>query len=111
MSDREITVTDIEAGSALRTAERVRNRFMNEYNRTSADAGPQGANFACTIDKKTRRGTIAPSLEQRREQSSGRTHSEFAVSNPDAVQAVNTFDLTCTRREHERDIDQPRRHV
>ncbi|KAA6359983.1 MAG: hypothetical protein EZS28_044489, partial [Streblomastix strix] len=42
---------------------------------------------------------------QRREQPGGWIHSEFVVSNPDAVQADNTFDSTYTGREHERDID------
>ncbi|KAA6365347.1 MAG: hypothetical protein EZS28_039124, partial [Streblomastix strix] len=58
-----------------------------------------------TRGNKTRRGTTAPSLEQRREQPGRRLHLEFVISNPDAVQAYNTVDLTRIRREHERDID------
>ncbi|KAA6391459.1 MAG: hypothetical protein EZS28_013010, partial [Streblomastix strix] len=45
------------------------------------------------------------SIEQRREQPGRRVHLEFVISNPDAVQAYNTVDLTRTGREHERGID------
>ncbi|KAA6355108.1 MAG: hypothetical protein EZS28_049367, partial [Streblomastix strix] len=77
----------------------------------NADTGLQGAKFACTRGEKTRRGTTTPNLEQRREQPCGHIHSEFVISNPDAVQADNTFDSTCTGRQHERDNDQSSWHV
>ncbi|KAA6400181.1 MAG: hypothetical protein EZS28_004299 [Streblomastix strix] len=66
-SDRWITVTDADAGPALRTppmqevqffyhevhgtangAERVRNRFLGESNRISEDTGQQRTNYACS---------------------------------------------------------------
>ncbi|KAA6360264.1 MAG: hypothetical protein EZS28_044208, partial [Streblomastix strix] len=75
------------------------------------NAGLQGANFARTRGDKTRRGTTAPNLEQRREQPGRRVHLEFVISNPDAVQAYNTFDSTRAGREYERDIDCPGRHA
>ncbi|KAA6356312.1 MAG: hypothetical protein EZS28_048162, partial [Streblomastix strix] len=79
--------------------------------RTSADTGLQGANFAFTRGNKTRRSTTTPNIEQRREQPGRRVHSEFVISNPDAVQADNTFDLVRTGRGHEKDIYRPSRHV
>ncbi|KAA6385469.1 MAG: hypothetical protein EZS28_019006 [Streblomastix strix] len=87
--------------------ERVRNRFLGESNHTSAGTGLQGANFARTKSDKTRRVTTAPESDRRREQPVLSLYSEFVVSNPDAVQAYNTFDSACTGREHERDTDWP----
>ncbi|KAA6373406.1 MAG: hypothetical protein EZS28_031069, partial [Streblomastix strix] len=85
--------------------------FWRESNRIGADTGLQGANFVYSRVSKTRRSTVAPSFEQRREQPSGWIHSEFVVQNPDAAQAYNTLDSICTRRKHERDIDRPSKHV
>ncbi|KAA6394458.1 MAG: hypothetical protein EZS28_010011 [Streblomastix strix] len=122
--DREITVTDADAGPALRTPpmqeiqyfimrfmELLNGRnacaidFLGESNRTCADTGIQGANFASSRGNKTHKSTTEPSPEHRREQPSGQKHSELVILNPDAVQAYNTFDSTNTRREHESDID------
>ncbi|KAA6366387.1 MAG: hypothetical protein EZS28_038088 [Streblomastix strix] len=98
-SDRDISVTDADAGGTRS------HRFLSEFNRTGADTGLQSANFARTRGDKTRRSATAPNLEHGREQPRGRIHSEFVISNLDAVQAYYTINSTCSGREHEKDID------
>ncbi|KAA6373680.1 MAG: hypothetical protein EZS28_030792 [Streblomastix strix] len=86
-SDREIPMTDADAGPALKTPPMQEIQFfimrlmqlltgrntiaIDFWANSSADAGLQGANFACTGGEKTRRGIIAPNPEQHREQPFG----------------------------------------
>ncbi|KAA6357067.1 MAG: hypothetical protein EZS28_047406 [Streblomastix strix] len=123
-SDREITVTDAEAGPALRTPPMQEiqyfiMRFMELLTGRNAFAIDFWANpiAQAQIRDYKARTLHAPEVTRHAEVPPHQIlnnaancrvdglHLEFVISNPDAVQADNIFYLACTRREHERDVD------